>query len=159
MLNILFLHNCGIYDNKNCQLHASWHELVSIHLVIPQSQLACDGFAISLRQIYRHFRWVPRDSLRLLGHILESAASSYFNMDLKPGTAFLIAIWLPIKRSMPGRCPVGRVGPNYGQPRQSIYQSDTAQTPAWWRPAVKSASHRWPLDRHTTDSCPANVGM
>ena len=48
VLNILFLHNCGIYDNKNCQLHASWHELVSIHLVITQSQLACDGFATDL---------------------------------------------------------------------------------------------------------------
>ena len=103
-----------------------------------QSQLACDGFAISLRLISRHFRPGPHGTpLRLPGQFWESGGHQVtFNLDLKPGAAFLIAFWSPINRSIPGRCLVGRCAhragaePHFRQRTQSIYQSDTAQTPA-----------------------------
>ena len=76
---------------------------------------------------------------------------------------------------MTGRCQVGhrthRAGA--GQPRHSIYRSDAAHMPIRRRPgsarrpadfaapdckiSQTSASHRWPLDRHTTDARPATV--
>ena len=61
----------------------------------------CDGFlAFSTG--------APRDWLRLPGHFWESGGHRVnFNSDLKPGSAFLIAIWSPINRSMTDRCPVG----------------------------------------------------
>ena len=96
----------------------SRHQFNSLISLIPQSQLACDGFAISLLWFYRHFRpgvleknracLKDTDYLRLLGHFWESGGHRVtFNSDLKPGAAFLIAIWSPINRSMPGRCLVG----------------------------------------------------
>ena len=111
-----------------------------------QSQLACDGFAISLRLISRHFRPGPHGTpLRLPGQFWESGGYQVtFNLDLKPGEAFLIAIWSPINHLMPGRWRVpGQILDNPDNPYIS--------------PAVKSARHRWPLDRHTTDSRPATV--
>ena len=120
----------------------SRHQFNSLISLIPQSQLACDGFAISLLWIYRHF-WPgvleknlaclkDNDYLRLLDHFWESGGHRVtFNSDLKPGAAFLIAICSPINRSMPGRCLVGhRTYPAkfWFTKIIHIYQSDAGQT-------------------------------
>ena len=138
-------------------------------VVIPQSQLAWDWFASILRRISRHFPVPPWDSLLLPGHFWESGGHRVtFNSNLKPGAAFLIAIWSPINRSMPGQCWVGHrkhraaAGPNFEHPRQSIRRPDAAQTPPKWRlgpvrrpanlagPGRKPARHRKDIAAHST---------
>ena len=91
-----------------------------VPLKSPWQQLACNGFAISLQRISRHFQL--GESLRLAGH---------FWVLLKPGAGFLIAILSPINQLMPGRCPEGH-RTHQAVPGQILDNPDTpyiGQTP------------------------------